>query len=48
MPDYITLTCPSCGGKLNITNDMQRFACSYCGKELNFHDKNVRAGIFNV
>jgi len=33
MPDFITLTCPSCGGKLNITNDMQRFACSYCGTE---------------
>jgi hypothetical protein len=33
MPDFITLTCPSCGGKLKITNDIQRFACVYCGTE---------------
>jgi hypothetical protein len=33
MPDFVTLTCPSCGGKLQITNDINRFACSYCGAE---------------
>jgi predicted RNA-binding Zn-ribbon protein involved in translation (DUF1610 family) len=30
---YITLSCPSCGGKLQITNDMDRFACGHCGNE---------------
>jgi len=30
---FITLSCPSCGGKLQITNDMDRFACSHCGNE---------------
>ena len=30
---FITLSCPSCGGKLRITNDMDRFACSHCGNE---------------
>lgn len=33
MPDFITLACPSCGAKLEITNDLDRFVCSYCGQE---------------
>jgi predicted RNA-binding Zn-ribbon protein involved in translation (DUF1610 family) len=33
MNDFVTLTCPSCGGKLQITNDIERFACGYCGLE---------------
>ncbi len=33
MGDYVTLTCPSCGGKLKIANNVQRFACAYCGNE---------------
>ena len=33
MPDFFTLTCPSCGGKLQITNDIDRFACGHCGTE---------------
>lgn len=31
--DFVTLSCPSCGGKLQITADIERFACSYCGTE---------------
>ena len=33
MSDFITLSCPSCGGKLQITNAMERFACANCGNE---------------
>jgi hypothetical protein len=33
MADFVTLSCPSCGGKLQITNDLDRFACGYCGTE---------------
>jgi hypothetical protein len=33
MPDFVTLTCPTCGGKLEITDDIERFACGYCGCE---------------
>ena len=33
MPDIINLTCPSCGGKLQITSDIERFSCGYCGNE---------------
>jgi predicted RNA-binding Zn-ribbon protein involved in translation (DUF1610 family) len=29
----VTLTCPSCGGKLQITNDIERFSCGHCGNE---------------
>jgi hypothetical protein len=33
MADFVTLSCPSCGGKLEITKDLDRFACGYCGRE---------------
>jgi hypothetical protein len=33
MSDFISLTCPSCGGKLKITPDIDRFACQFCGTE---------------
>ena len=33
MTDFIPLTCPSCGGKLEITEDIQQFACAHCGIE---------------
>ncbi|MBX3056700.1 MAG: hypothetical protein KF770_09535 [Anaerolineae bacterium] len=33
MTDFVTLTCPSCGGQLQITNDIDRFACGHCGTE---------------
>jgi hypothetical protein len=32
--DAISLSCPSCASNLQITNDIDRFACSYCGKQL--------------
>ncbi len=31
--DFVTLTCPCCGGKLEVTRDMERFACAHCGAE---------------
>lgn len=33
MSPIVTLTCPSCGGKLKITDEIEKFACSYCGAE---------------
>jgi uncharacterized protein (DUF983 family) len=33
MSDFITLSCPSCGAKLEITQDVNRFACYHCGRE---------------
>lgn len=31
---FITLKCQSCGGKLDVYDDMKRFACGYCGNEM--------------
>ncbi len=33
MADFVSLTCPSCNGKLQINKDLSRFACGYCGTE---------------
>jgi ribosomal protein S27AE len=33
MTEFVTLTCPSCGGELQVTDDIDRFACAYCGAE---------------
>lgn len=33
----ITLSCPSCGGKLQIAKSVNRFACGYCGNETIVH-----------
>ena len=32
--NFITLNCASCGGILEIYDDMERFACGYCGMEI--------------
>jgi hypothetical protein len=35
MPEnFITLQCQRCGGKLDVYEDMERFACAYCGTEM--------------
>ncbi len=31
---FISLKCESCGGKLDVYGDMERFACGYCGTEM--------------
>ena len=33
MSDFIILSCPTCGGKLHITDDIERFVCANCGNE---------------
>lgn len=33
MTSFVTLSCPNCGGKLQVTNNIDRFACAHCGKE---------------
>ena len=32
-PKLITLSCPSCGAKLDISTNLDRFACAFCGQE---------------
>ena len=31
---FISLNCTSCGGILEVYDDMERFACGYCGTEI--------------
>jgi DNA-directed RNA polymerase subunit RPC12/RpoP/phage shock protein PspC (stress-responsive transcriptional regulator) len=31
---FINLNCANCGAKLDIYDDMERFACGYCGTQL--------------
>jgi hypothetical protein len=33
MPDLITLTCPTCGAKLKVTDQIHLLACRNCGNE---------------
>ncbi len=42
MSTLITLTCPSCGGRLEVTNKAEQYVCVHCG---NAHmiDPGVRA-----
>ena len=42
MANFVTLTCPSCGGKLEITEDVEKFACGNCGNE---HIVNRRGNV---
>jgi predicted RNA-binding Zn-ribbon protein involved in translation (DUF1610 family) len=45
MTDFVSLACPHCGGKLEITSDIDRFACMYCGSE---QIVNRRGGIISL
>ncbi len=31
---FLTMSCPDCSSKLDVYDDMERFACSYCGTEM--------------
>ena len=33
MSDFISLTCPKCGAKLQVKNGIDQFACEHCGTE---------------
>lgn len=33
MQSMVTLTCPSCGARVNIPEDTRRFTCEYCGNQ---------------
>lgn len=33
MSGAVSLACPSCGARLQITEDVERFACLHCGNE---------------
>ena len=39
MPDVITLSCPSCGGKLEISQGKDRITCPHCGNKYIVHNE---------
>lgn len=34
MSEFINMTCPSCGGHIQIESSLQKFFCNHCGTEL--------------
>ncbi|MCC6146797.1 MAG: hypothetical protein IT308_04445 [Anaerolineaceae bacterium] len=40
--DFISLSCPNCGGTLRVTEEKERYTCPHCGQE---HLLRVRAGL---
>ena len=45
MADFISLICPSCGSKLQITNQIEQFYCASCG---NAYVVNRSGGIISI
>jgi hypothetical protein len=43
MAEFITLVCPSCGGKVRVTPNTRSYICDYCGNEhlLTLSDKEA-------
>jgi hypothetical protein len=33
MIEFVTLSCPTCGAKLEVSKEINRFACGHCGNE---------------
>lgn len=46
MAEFINMTCPSCGGQLQVRKDMQKYFCMYCGSELVL--KQDSEGVFST
>lgn len=40
--DFVTLSCPNCGGSLQVTEEKERYICPHCGQE---HLLRLRAGL---
>lgn len=41
----IPMTCPSCGGQLEIPDDLQDFYCQYCGTRIHLDDGSTNINI---
>lgn len=41
MSDFITLNCPSCGGKLSVQKDSPTYICEYCGTEHKLREEDI-------
>ena len=43
--EFISLKCQSCGAKLDVYPDMERFACGYCGTEMMVQRRGGTVGL---
>ncbi|HOZ37569.1 MAG TPA: hypothetical protein PLH64_02355 [Anaerolineaceae bacterium] len=41
MNDFISLTCPSCGGKLNIEKNTPTYTCEFCGQTHKLREQDI-------
>lgn len=41
MNDFISLTCPSCGGKLNIEKNTPTYTCEFCGQIHKLREQDI-------
>jgi hypothetical protein len=46
--DFISLTCQSCGAKLDVYPDMERFACRNCGAEMIVQRRGGTVGLKSI
>lgn len=43
MSDFVTLSCPSCGGKLNVQKNSLTYICDYCGMEHKLREEDIES-----
>jgi len=43
MSDFVTLNCPSCGGKLNVQKNSPTYVCEYCGTEHKLRKEDIES-----
>lgn len=41
MNDFVTLKCPSCGGKLTVKKNSPTYVCEYCGTEHKLREEDI-------
>ena len=41
MSDFVTLSCPSCGGKLTVQKNSPTYICDYCGTEHKLREEDI-------
>lgn len=41
MNDFVTLSCPSCGGKLNVQKNSPTYVCQFCGQTHKLREQDI-------
>ena len=43
MNGFVTLSCPSCGGKLNVSKNAPTYCCEYCGQTHKLKEEDIES-----